>query len=195
MALAFSGLECKNWIKFWPSYYPETKTKTKQEEIECNLCGSKILFDDPDKNIVSYFCKHMYHKSCLLSKSMALERSMADSPIHRPTTAPAHLSAVPPAIPAATARTIAEIYNASSASFVYEGARLSTMTRFSVESGNEGAGGLVGVVDTTVPNVEAGRELVTDLDRLMELKEIRGGLVVGVAKGGVGDVPCPPCRV
>ncbi|KAJ3398291.1 hypothetical protein CcCBS67573_g05422 [Chytriomyces confervae] len=164
-------------------------------DLECNLCDSKILFDDPDKNIVIYFCKHMYHKSCLLSKSIALERSMTDSPIHRPTTAPAHLSAVAPAIPAATARTIAEIYSASSASSVYESARLSTVTRFSVESGSDGAGGLVGVVDTTVPNAEAGRELVTDLDRLMELKEIRGGLGVGVAKGGVGDVPCPLCRV
>ncbi|KAJ3196837.1 Vacuolar protein sorting-associated protein 41 [Entophlyctis luteolus] len=43
------------------------------KDLLCSVCENKLSFEDQDQHIVLYFCRHMYHNSCLLSAKSLLQ--------------------------------------------------------------------------------------------------------------------------
>ncbi|KAJ3352816.1 Vacuolar protein sorting-associated protein 41 [Entophlyctis luteolus] len=46
---------------------------SKDKDLLCSVCENKLSFEDQDQHIVLYFCRHMYHNSCLLSAKSLLQ--------------------------------------------------------------------------------------------------------------------------
>ncbi|KAI8618778.1 hypothetical protein BC830DRAFT_1107192 [Chytriomyces sp. MP71] len=164
-----------------------------EEDLKCSLCESRFSFDDPEKHIVIYFCRHLYHKSCLLSKSIALKRSVPPSPGLAPTLDLSSSARLEESITPEMECTIHQIYSAPTAGTSVLTGALSPTRASSVGIALDRVGGMVGIISVDLPSEsEEGQENVPTLQKLIGLRESARN--VGLALDGVDAVSCPICR-
>ncbi|KAJ3024132.1 UNVERIFIED_CONTAM: Vacuolar protein sorting-associated protein 41 [Siphonaria sp. JEL0065] len=187
----------RNGISFngeFLSLFNSAEYKTDQE-LQCNLCDNKFAFDD--KHIVFFFCRHTYHKSCLLSKSVAMGRSITDSPMHT-LNRQSSLTPVENPISTQMERTLSEIYTTHHDDGILGGVAVRRLDSIGLAAG---PGGLAGVIGTVPPKVEVLDGVVgtvetamSGLDKLMQVRDVVSLDEDEERDGRSVCAVCPLCR-